>query len=279
MASTNRDANVLVICDDDRYLKWAKLLLDADANCIYAIRKGGECRSIDETNIKLGGRRTTQEDIPNYLCCVLVHSGDMKLWARNERKARKVFWFNKPGDPVVTKPDLPILRETSPFFDITLKDTKQILDYSLGRRNEIPECCLPKYVKQVLPAIAILCQGYLATHFSHPSEASGVVRKALDKMGWTDFVEKEKTNALAKEATVSAKDTNDPEWWQNVFDMPNDKLVEKVEEEWDAEELPNEISELLEAIFGEAKLDDEESAKKVAGAYLEIAKNLRGKMS
>lgn len=141
-----------------------------------------------------------------------------------------------------------------------------------------------KIVVKFLPALAILCQGYLAAHFLWPQSASANVKRALSMMGWTKFVETDEGQAFAKMVVKKKGMTVKPEWWQEIFgdiikeeeQSPKSTFREKLDEEWGNMELPEEIAQLIDAILDQEPLKDTEL---VALAYLRLSERLKGAAS
>ena len=131
------------------------------------------------------------------------------------------------------------------------------------------------------PALAILCQGYLAAHFSRPQDAPINVRQALDTMGWTKFTETDEGKPFAQIVLKKKEVTVKPEWWQKVFENtikgeeqpPKSLFRKKLDEELGNIELPEEIAQLVDAIFGMQPIEDTEL---VAIAYLKLVERLKG---
>ena len=84
-----------------------------------------------------------------------------------------------------------------------------------------------------MPALSILCQGYLAVRFSKIHSNSISVNEALTKMGWTEEflnspVGKSCINADESQITKSAE----ARWWLDCFDE-DIQFKEHLQNEWD----------------------------------------------
>lgn len=282
IASANSESNVLIICHDDRYEKWAKVFLEADADSIYVLRKGSERRKVDKTNINIGGQIIAEnETLPKDICCALIHSGNKDLWDKNKLNVQTAFWFDSPGDPSAPDTDLSVRRQTSPLFDITIDDAQQILHYSIGYEQKIPDCCTEKQENHILPALTILCQGYLAVHAEHKEQNKDWkdqdIAIALEQMGW-DSVDKSLVPQSFGEKESIEKVRN-PGWWWAAFedDFKNkDKksLSVAIQEEWDMsgdKEISKELEDLIKLIVADNEV---KSPEMVAKAHLALVKKL-----
>ena len=265
-ATTNA---VLVLCRaKDRYKPWVRIFLKAGAESVYVKKGGGEALEIMSSS-NLDGDLKTWSDIPDEVLAVLVHAGDRDLW-NGEKETQQVFWFNAPGEPPTEGDDLPVKRRTSSAdFDVTVSDAEEILGYSAGEQDQIPSCCEPKQEAEVLSALSILCQGYLALHAEeHGGEAK--VRKALNQMGWTE-------DLITNSANGRVDKVSNPGWWKKAFDGGNN-LIEQAEDEWDGTKggWP-EVEDLLKWITNEQEpLKGKEARDTVATAYSELAERLGG---
>jgi len=214
IASANSPARALIVCSDSgsdgRGKKWAELFLNTEVSEVYVAKNSGEIilyrHNIDDC------RTIEIKDFPQTFVCVMVHQGDSILWDNLKKdynlQFNKLFRFSGPGI-YNTADGLPIMRITSADFDITVKDVIEVVDYSSGKRKEIPAVCKPKPAKEVLSAISIFCQGYLM---------AGVAVGKIDKkdeedvkllIGWNDQV-KDTFPALLEFGWEKAKN---PKWW------------------------------------------------------------------
>lgn len=264
---------VLVVCDDNRNEAWAELLLHAGASTVF-VKRISEVRRLDASSLAYGGQMADASDIPNPLPCAIVHGGDSALWNNMNASAEQVFWFNAPGTPHASGKDLPVLRRTAPNFNINKDCAREILAYSAGERDEIPSCCKPKRKAEILPALSILCQGYLAVHADEHGKGEEL-GSALDQMGWSEDLTPDGSNDRVEEVS-------DLDWWQ-VFDG-EDHLIEKVEEEWGSEtgdlgaveDLLKRITDADGRIAEEQGTLKEEDRVTVADAYCKLAERLGG---
>ncbi len=141
---------------------------------------------------------------------------------------------------------------------------------------------------EYLPALAILCQGYLAVHANPDTgepdltvndQAYAVCVRALEAMGWGAFVTgegtgKELLSPNLKDPEARQKLQNqvcDASWWQ-VFD--SEDLMKQAGEEWGGNQSKGwaEVEELLKRIVEPQHIPP----KCVAKAYCAIAERLRG---
>ena len=140
-----------------------------------------------------------------------------------------------------------------------------------------PDLLLPPRSYQLLPALAILCQGYLAVHARQSENDWGPkeIEPALGQMGYTSEVHKRlQANVEAKKSAVT-----DPEWWV-LPETNNGDLMRRAQKEWDPSDddrgwekfrmLLNRINE------NNSPLDTARDRKLVATAYCALADRLGG---
>ncbi len=130
-----------------------------------------------------------------------------------------------------------------------------------------------------LNCLCVMCQKYLILHFPNPLDARGIIREALDTMGWTNSIAGQADSALMQNFHENKLGTEKPSWWQSILCMPQIKnidtqknlLTQHILEEWDDTELPNEVSRLVDAIFSQEQM---ETTELIAQAFIVIAKRL-----
>jgi hypothetical protein len=104
-----------------------------------------------------------------------------------------------------------------------------------------------------LAALSVLCQGYLAIH---PNTN----------------LNREVMAYLPKDVSLRIKKTEETEWWQKPFGKEKkDTLIEKITAEWQPQQLPTEVSNLIEAIYSITPITDVEI---VEAGYKAIAARL-----
>jgi hypothetical protein len=198
--------------------------------------------------------------------------------------AEQVFWFNAPGTPRAPDDDLPVLRKTAPNFEVNEDCAREILAYSTGERDGIPSCCEPEQEAEILPALSILCQGYLAVHAEEHGEEDSM-ESALDQMGWSEDLTLSGLDGRVEESTK-------PDWWR-VFDDENG-LLDEAEEEWgDEADGWSTVKDLLIRVIGDRDgedqdredanetepqpLESEKDRELVADAYCKLVERLGGR--
>jgi hypothetical protein len=174
-----------------------------------------------------------------------------------------------------------------------LSDESTVSDLIAGEGPNQLASFFSRKEPEILSALSILCQGYLAVHAEayhededsdeqegswEPEEISG----ALNQMGWTE-------DHLARTANGQAEKATQLDWWRSSFDdMEN--LIENAEDEWGDAEGWSAVKNLLEAITDEESneetrdITDEQGAlagktarQTASNAYLALEKQLRGK--
>jgi len=150
IASANSPFTVLIVCEDDaRYKKWADKLLSAGALEIFVLTNDSDVKVINKNSLKWP-EDAILDDIPKELDCMLIHYSN-RGFIKGRFKAGKTFSFNASGNPSAINGGLKILRETSPMFDISSHEVKEIIEYCIGDRGEIPSCCKQKKLRTTLP--------------------------------------------------------------------------------------------------------------------------------
>lgn len=122
-----------------------------------------------------------------------------------------------------------------------------------------------------LPAIAILCQGYVAVL----AESVSIPSAALEHMGWgTLKTNNELCADIVPELATHRDEVQGTKWWSTVLGEDKNTLTERLQDEWAKDrKLPTTVSDLVNAIYD----GDGLSAEIVAAAYLAIADRLEGK--
>jgi hypothetical protein len=217
-------------------------------------------------------------DIKGPVDVVLVHEGDSAAW-KKQVGAKWVFRFNTPGFSGGRPSDLRICRATGASnFEVTVDDAREILQFGKGIRSEPPSCCSPKFVLSYLPALAILCQGYLATYaVENGCEVDDEVLKALGRMGWRH---REHCELVT---TPACEDVCDAAWWLSALDLAVGSLGAVQDAKWEAfcssmsrEWGSSTISDALGPILAKLRTGEPvKSALDVARAYLAISDRLR----
>jgi len=236
---------IAIFCRDERSNLWRQLL-KSDDRCteIYIVSSENEIEDRE-------GNSIPSSHLPQSFTVSFIHSGDRDLW--QNKNAQYIFQFNAPGNPYVNQHELPIYRETSPEFKISSEDITNIVDFITGKTTQIPTVCTQPNYGTTIPALSILCQGYLAIH---PNTN----------------LNREVMAYLPKDVSLRIKKTEETEWWQKPFiKEKKDTLLEKITAEWQPQQLPTEVSNLIEAIYSTTPMTDVEM---VEGAYKAIAARL-----
>ena len=141
-------------------------------------------------------------------------------------------------------------------------------------RGENPEGLGHFFVHKVqdyLPALTLLCEGYLAVHIEAKTCHTDI-HQALDLMGWTTFRKSDRSKDLIQADLGDKKDNvQHPKWWLKVLEQ--ESLYDNMKKEWEAAgggEMPDTLNYLLNTIFeGKAV----EPPKIVADAYCILVEN------
>jgi hypothetical protein len=86
------------------------------------------------------------------------------------------------------------------------------------------------FIAPVLPALSILCQGYLAIYSDDPNQ---LVCQSLDKMGWDNSL---LNNAQKAQIENKKREVKATAWWSNVLlkDRGSIILISQIDMEWSA---------------------------------------------
>jgi len=274
--------DVIVVCGEDgaeRYEMWLKVLFRAGADSVAVVNttEGGFVVTRNDTS-----RRSAfcWNDIVDPVRVVLVHQGDSGYWT-GKVKANRVMWFDTPGTPKGRTGDFKIRRCTGARnFEVTEEDGREILAFGCGSTSE-PSCCSPKVGQSYIPAIAILCQGFLSVYAKEPRLTnSEPIGKALSVMGWKD--------GLATLVVGRLEEVQVADWWLEALGLRADMLATgsspvrgaklggfraSFSTEWGGRSLPDGIKGLIDDLESGS---DRISAVTVATAYLAIRDHLMG---
>lgn len=272
--------SALVICSDEdkegRTFKWAELLSKSGTfGHIYA-------SSGDNNTIRFdhgGFEPASRENIPKAFSAAFIHESDM-VSAQDilaEYRFDRQFVFSKPGDPIVADPFIPIMRPTSPIFDLYDYDAKELADFVCGDRKELPSCCQKKDLPSYLIAFSILCQGYLLVHALHQKPdknwSDKDIDKALDLMGWNNI----KNTPTAVKLACSIDDVRAPAWWKPFLYPDSETVAHALKNEWEQGEPLNLDKTNIDIIVNLLiKSLPVSSPKLVADAYIELHAKLNG---
>ena len=188
------------------------------------------------------------------------------------------YWFKNPNylKDVGTARDAADLLHFKDFFEDWLSNEQQNRE-----RFDVPWNFLKLRGEDVvyLPAVSILCQGYLGVFAeSCEYEVDAVVREALEKIG-VEIMKKTLSEAKITSQLVKKDDSDvnvgDPAWFRDSFEkngMKKDDLVKAIRSEWGTghEEDLEIVIKLIDAMY--SKDSSNYTPKTVAGAYLAIAK-------
>ncbi len=269
--SENQGLTACVVCRDERGKGFAGLLL-AHFSEVYVISGESDKWKCDPKNFE--GDCIPTKKLPEHVSAAFFHSSDESLWGSNHITADCIFEFNTPGTPKPkTETILPILKRTGPSFDISAADITEVADFLRGQRQALPSMCCPPI--ETLPALAMLCQGYLATGAAAKpvtdSWQQAEVNSALEAIGWPDFGQDFTHFSEASISGRSAETVQKPSWWLTTFGSVQ-ALRQTAQREWqqlgNQQDFATELEQLIDAIALGTSID---SPQLVAQAYSVIA--------
>lgn len=159
----------------------------------------------------------------------LRHVGDPKTDADVETAVTILYGGDGPVDPRIPSDAPEVIQRPITAGEGILRpgEARELLEYVRMRYLKKvedaarPSFLTPQSTSEFLPAVLILCQGYLAVHacaggdvHEHPA-----VTSALSCMGWTALVEKGDAFVEAVKLRLHDKcgDVSQPAWWEHVL--------------------------------------------------------------
>ncbi|MBX3421818.1 MAG: hypothetical protein KF752_09725 [Pirellulaceae bacterium] len=154
--------------------------------------------------------------------------------------------------------------------------------HAIDRKPAVPDFLQVRPVLEIVPALSLLCQGYLA-EYALKNQIDGTVStkgfvdvgKALKAMGWVDDELAEKVSQTVDNLNFdSEKQTPNVAFWTEPFE--GSKLLRegiRCELPKSLTKLPDDIENLFKAI-DERMVSDEDFVDTVAKAYLTLSKLL-----
>lgn len=180
------------------------------------------------------------------------------------------------------------------FFAMTPAQAEAVYSGRLDECHPVlrPLFDAPRHFPNFFYALSILCQGYLTIgalandeRSSVNKEQSSVVKKALERTGWTTLYSQD-SESVIKNLDLSTRVRRE-ELWQYVIQTDSDywkplsgekKFMENFVKEWKSfnnKELTNSVNWLVIAIDGKKSIDQPDS---VAQAYLDIVDVMEAKL-
>ncbi|MBD2179293.1 hypothetical protein H6F42_20425 [Pseudanabaena sp. FACHB-1998] len=153
--------------------------------------------------------------------------------------------------------------------------------YTLGNNKEEFFQILQGEKLEILPALSILCQGYLAVHTDFDNHE---VTTALEKMGWIDFNNSSEYSSIISQDVLNKKSVvQQISWWLYPFAEMNlqgssilDEIKKKIEKEWN-EKKCGKVCDCILQLLDLLKGKNLEDPLIVARAYVSIANRLENK--
>lgn len=141
------------------------------------------------------------------------------------------------------------------------------IDWVAAVKEKVIKLLVVKY----LPALSIMCQGFLATHRQAGVDGGADYKRALDMMGWDQL----KDTAIVQNLNGKVGVVQSGSWWQDAIKEDEPEVRKNLAMEMRKDTLPKEsrLAQLVEQIYKpSASVDD---VNLVAGAFLEIAYKLQ----
>ena len=221
---------------------------------------------------------------------LILHLDREDVWSEMQRKATRETvllrvtngHFSKP--PIQLPNGVYVLHLIKKVSKVTKEEWQEILTCLVNRDNvkalidrKNPAGLRHFFIDEEpkLPALGILCQGYLAIHAEAGeigTEQHGqdpIFEQALNKMGWINFREANESISLSIRQDLESKrnKVRQPRWWLETFGLLNEKDQTVLQHEWTQfketikQELEGEenqtIARLLAAMFNQEEITSE----------------------
>lgn len=219
----------VVICDLEgggRERQLVKAFDKAGATVFLVDSKGRH----DASNLE----RSTK--LPEVADLLVLHKNDEATWVSQHRGSSIQVYFSGGGAPKAhSANEIWIERPVhSPMDVLSSEEARQVLDWAhrilSGESNvELPWVLRPTKNLQVLSALAVLCQGYLAVHWdiekrqpdlgTENGDAHRVVLQAQKEMGW-HLVDSETLDSQLRDAHACRElqtEVRAAGWWMAPF--------------------------------------------------------------
>lgn len=212
-------------------------------------------------------------DPPKDFKLAVVHHSDWNSGSNKLDRADLIIFLNageqlRKYDGNKTENRDCIWWDNSAHFIETFKLLKEFMDRC--KNNKIPTIQeYQAFIAPVLPALQILCQGYLVVYHRDENE---FIQQALNTMGWANLkLTEEQSFNLSQKVDV----VNRAEWWSHVLlqNIEKSLLMARIDVEWSAlgktqgEEYQL-LNELINKIINPS--DQLIEPKRVAETYLSI---------
>jgi len=205
---------------------------------------------------------------------IFQHSGNpetpdaLECWEKRGEKEKVVFFTTSGVLPDRYEdlgiPYLPRMDSADSLLELQWENVPPNFD---GNASDLVRLLRPQSA-EVLSALSILCQGYLAIHAEEHGEGAEMT-KALNQMGWSGDIVMDGANGHIDRVS-------NPGWWQKPFDGV-ENLAEEVKYEWGAKENLSRVETLLDWITkGQESLEGKKARKNVATAYCALVQRLGG---
>ncbi len=194
-------------------------------------------------------------------------------WVRIGASSKLILFGGTAVDPGWSSHGLPTLGNVAEPVDLPWSNVPR--DFR-GSADDLLQLLVPRNL-DLLPALCILCQGYLAATSGDAREDD--VSRALDAMAWPAFEREPSGHQTIATARGRCDVVQTARWWTTALSLPQApesvrRLRELVEAEWDEPRhgpLPEDLTSLLDAF----QADERIAQARVARVYLAISARLR----
>ncbi len=276
--------------DESRALAIAKKISNCSEGIeLYLFKKGGWRRYDSE-----GDSFCEMQYFNNTLDLALIHYrnderqvGIKRITIEEEIRSLITIWYGGKGaEPEKGKKwNINVILKSSEDVKnaISLSDMSEMISWALLEESKRWAIALPRLLRvpllEIIPALAILCQGYLVVSSIKSDKSKRGTKEALEMMGWLDFVKTEEGKELAAAIKEKGKQFTDVRKWKDLLrNLDKMNLKKRIDYELDLkEEDPNnEIELLLNVIYGKGKNGKErDQSQVIAEAYIKFANELK----
>ena len=254
-----------------------------------ALSLGSKAYYTNGTYCVLAGTWTQYVSPPESISLVVLHDNNRTEWEHLQDSYGLVAaeTVHYTGGTVCGAVDEIWIRQrsiSSAKQALSQGEADSILEWLSARKSNptlaLPPILLPPIANgELLVALAVLCQGYLAIHATPlpnnkwgPSE----IEKGLTLMGWPKLMESGAGELVSKEFSKQQIEVKRPKWWKSVLAGSKDDVRQKLSNECHGA-LPTELDELLKEIFvteNSAKETESVQPHTVNDAYIALAECL-----
>lgn len=186
--------------------------------------------------------------LPSDFSVLVLHNSDEDTWKRLGLTANKIVRYTTADPPSLPhESEIWVNRAITDDQPITVNEAAQIVNWIRSCVKDpdapLPPVLRPLSSQSILPAIHLLCQGYLALHadlvtglpdISNKNPAYALCKRALAGMRWQEFISQSGKDLLSdlhdpQKRKELQNTVSDPSWWRVTYKI---NLINEAKEEW-----------------------------------------------